>query len=473
MAAPAAPKGGAVKRQQREAAPDYDSSGEENMPPVPVPRKQARRETVPGEKLSQMEPVEPEEGTVLPPLPKKGAVKRQVAEESEQEEELPEAEQEAEEEIPVPRKSAAKQQAESEQDWGEVPVPRKAPVRQESEEGMPAPRKTIARQQVESDEEEAPAPRKAASRQQVEQPEGETEAPLMQKRQATQPMLSSSEQRAISNMAVTKKMQAAAAQAGIPVQKNPVQAQGVSRNLQTQKEDRVPSGIPGLDELLGGGFEKTSTVIVTGDPGCGKTTFLSQFLYNGAMQYGDPGVMLSFEEQRDSILRHMKGYGFDFTALEKQGLFATISYRPHEVKKLIDEGGGLILDTISSIGAKRLAIDSLTSYAVLFESTYQMREAELLLFEFLSKWKCTTMMSAEGVKALRRKTSVGTASLADGVIMLHHPRHKALRYRALEVLKMRGTRQSEKLCPFEFVEGVGIKVYPNEEIFYMIKEKEA
>ncbi|MEM2138273.1 MAG: ATPase domain-containing protein [Candidatus Anstonellaceae archaeon] len=466
MASPAAPKGGAVKRQQTEAAPDSDSSGEELMPPVPVPRKQAARKNESAkEKLASMEPIEPEEGTVLPPLPKKGAGQRQAAEIGQEEEGQPDAGQE--DEIPVPRKAQVMQEPEE----GELPAPRKAPARQAPEEEMPASRKTVARQQAESEEEgeESPVPRKAVARQQIE--EDESEAHPMPKRQAKPLTFSAAEQRAHSNIAVMKKMQTAAAQAGIPVQKNPVQTSRISGK--SQETDRVPSGIPGLDELLGGGFEKTSTVIVTGDPGCGKTTFLSQFLYNGATQYGDPGVMLSFEEQRDSIFRHMKGYGFDFAALEKQGMFATINYRPHEVKKLIDEGGGLILDTISSIGAKRLAIDSLTSYAVLFESAYQMREAELLLFEFLSKWKCTTMMSAEGVKALRRKTSVGTASLADGVIMLHHPRHKALRYRALEVLKMRGTRQSEKLCPFEFVEGVGIKVYPNEEIFYRIKEKEA
>ena len=62
--------------------------------------------------------------------------------------------------------------------------------------------------------------------------------------------------------------------------------------------------------------------------------------------------------------------------------------------------------------------------------------------------------------------------LADGVIIMHHPRHKSLRYRAIEILKMRGAKQSEKLCPFELLDGFGVKVYPNEEIFYKLKEKE-
>ena len=240
-----------------------------------------------------------------------------------------------------------------------------------------------------------------------------------------------------------------------------------------EQEERVPSGIPGLDDLIGGGFEPVSTTLVMGESGTGKTTFLSQFLYNGAVQYNEPGVLLTFEEPSESVLRHMKKYGFDFQSLEDQMLFQTINYRPHEIKKLVDEGGGLILDTITSLGAKRLAIDSLTSYAMLFETSYQAREAEILLFDILHKWKCTTMLSSEGLSTKKSgKAAGGIEHLVDGIIMLHHPRHQSVRYRAIEILKMRGTRQTEKVCPFEFVNGLGIKVYPGEEIFYDIKEKD-
>ncbi len=234
----------------------------------------------------------------------------------------------------------------------------------------------------------------------------------------------------------------------------------------------TPSGITGLDELINGGFERESTTLVMGDAGCGKTTFLAQFLYNGAAKYDEPSVLLSFEEPSTSILKHMKRYGLDFAELEKQGLFSSINYRPHEVKKLVDEGGGLIWDTISSIGAKRLAIDSLTSYAMLFESLYQAREAELLLFELLRKWKCTTLLSAEGINTEKLRITTGMEYLSDGVILLHHPRYQSGRYRAIEILKMRGCKHSEKLCPFEFVEGEGIRVHPGEVVFYDVKENE-
>ncbi len=232
--------------------------------------------------------------------------------------------------------------------------------------------------------------------------------------------------------------------------------------------DRVSTGIAGLDEIAGGGFEKNSTVLVVGGAGTGKTTFLLQFLYNGAVEEDEPGVLLSFEEGKDAMRRHTRSFGWDFDKLEENDLFSVISYKPHEVKKLIDEGGGMIWDTIHSIGAKRLAVDSLTSYTMLFETTYQAREAQLSLYEMLRKWNCTTLLSAE--KSKYGGPASGMEYLSDGVILLHHPRQRSVRVRAVEVLKLRGTEHSQKICPFEFVKNKGIVVYPGEDVFTDSKE---
>lgn len=228
---------------------------------------------------------------------------------------------------------------------------------------------------------------------------------------------------------------------------------------------RTKSGIPGLDELCEGGLERNSTVLVMGEAGCGKTSMLTQFVVAGARDYDEPGVLLSFEEQRESIFRHSKSFGWDLEKMEKDNLLSVINYKPHEVKKLAEEGGGLIWDTITEIGAKRVGIDSLSSYTVLFESIYQAREAQLTLFEMVRKWGCTTMFSGEAMRNTTARTISGMEYLTDGVILLHHPRQRNIRFRALEILKMRGTNHSQKICPFEFVSGEGLRVYPGEDIF--------
>ena len=69
----------------------------------------------------------------------------------------------------------------------------------------------------------------------------------------------------------------------------------------------IRSGIPGLDEVLGGGFLEGSIVAVSGPTGSGKSTFASQFLYNGASQYDEPGLYIAIEESRADFFFHMGG----------------------------------------------------------------------------------------------------------------------------------------------------------------------
>jgi len=236
--------------------------------------------------------------------------------------------------------------------------------------------------------------------------------------------------------------------------------------------ERAPSGIPGFDELCEGGFERNSSVLVMGDAGSGKTTFLTQFIVSGAREHDEPGLMISFEESRESIARHSISFGWNLNQLEKENKLVIINYKPHEVKHLAEEGGGMIWDAINEIGAKRIAFDSLSSYISLFDSAYKARSAQLSLFDLVHKWGCTTLFSAEAIKGSAQRAFSGVDYLADSVIIMHHPRQRNVRFRALEIFKMRGTNHSQKICPFEFVPGEGIYVYPGEDIFEEFRTKE-
>ena len=106
---------------------------------------------------------------------------------------------------------------------------------------------------------------------------------------------------------------------------------GLTLDFQLRKEaqsvpGRVPTGIPGMDELIEGGFEQGSTVLLTGGAGTGKTTLALQFLYNGAMEANEPGLFITFEEDKESLYRHTARFGWDFKALEEALLsFSTTS----------------------------------------------------------------------------------------------------------------------------------------------------
>ena len=79
--------------------------------------------------------------------------------------------------------------------------------------------------------------------------------------------------------------------------------------------DRVKTGIPGLDELIEGGFPRGDTILVAGKAGTGKTILANQFLYNGAVMYEEPGVLVTLEESPIAIKRNMLRFNMDFEAL--------------------------------------------------------------------------------------------------------------------------------------------------------------
>jgi circadian clock protein KaiC len=217
---------------------------------------------------------------------------------------------------------------------------------------------------------------------------------------------------------------------------------------------RVPTGIPGFDDLVEGGFENKTNTLLTGYAGTGKTTFSLQFLYNGIMQWNEPGIYLSFAESRESIHRHALNFGWDFDALEKKGSYRHLFYKAHQVNKLLEEGGGTVRDTVQEIGAKRLVIDSITAYGLLFRDEYKQREALLLFFDMLVRWGCTSLIIAEQVSAMdARAGEIGF--LTDGIIAFSYARNmddvgRSDRRHLLEILKMRGTNHYNGIVELKF-----------------------
>jgi len=242
----------------------------------------------------------------------------------------------------------------------------------------------------------------------------------------------------------------------------------MAEELKKKREpiERIPSGIFGLDELVEGGFEKGSVILVTGSAGTGKTTFGLQFLYYGARDFNEAGVLISFEESKDSLYRHNEEYGWNFEELEKKKLFSVLEYKPHQVGKLLEQGGGPIRDAIKAINAKRLVIDSITAYSLLFKDEYQQRESILAFFDMLRKWGCTSIVISEMTpqEAESERGSVGF--LADAVISLYYEKkeQKDVRVHSMEILKMRGTRHTNKLCAIAF-EQDGVRIYADVEVF--------
>lgn len=227
---------------------------------------------------------------------------------------------------------------------------------------------------------------------------------------------------------------------------------------------RVPTGIPGMDDMIQGGIERNSNVLVSGTCGTGKTTFCMQYIYNGAVQFNEPGVYVSFEEQPEQMRRHMLQHGWDLKALEDAGKIRILRIAPKEVMHIIKEEYGEILNAINDIQAKRVVIDSVSSIEIMIDNEFDRKENALKLCEWLTHHDCTSLIISESEQGTTQYTRHGIMEfVVDGIIVLYNVRKGNTRVNALEVLKMRGTKHDKSLVPFSIDRG--IIAYPQEQVF--------
>ena len=226
----------------------------------------------------------------------------------------------------------------------------------------------------------------------------------------------------------------------------------------------MPTGIPGLDDVIEGGLKRDSNTLIGGCTGSGKTILAMQFIVNGIKKFNEPGVYVTFEEDREEVYEDMIRFGWDLAELERQGKFAFIRYTPEQVGKVLKTGGGVIRDIIDKIKAKRIVIDSISAFTLLHEGELEKREACLDLFKILKKWKCTTLVIGQYYAAEERRESTAVEFEVDGIIWLYNIKREEIRVRAIEVFKMRGTKHSAKIFPFEITDS-GITIYPEQSVF--------
>ena len=227
---------------------------------------------------------------------------------------------------------------------------------------------------------------------------------------------------------------------------------------------RISTGIPSLDPLIQGGFKKNSVNLVAGGAGTGKSIFAMQFIMEGVRK-GEPGIYVTFEEKKEKVYEDMKEFGWDLEKYEKGGKFVFLEYTPEQVKKILTEGGGIVETIIEKLKAQRIVIDSVTSFALLYEDELTKKEASLALFELIDKWNCTGIVTSQDTSKEDHTISAALEFEVDCIILLYHFKIKGVRRRALEILKMRGTKIPEKTVSLE-ITSKGIIIDPKKvEVF--------
>lgn len=215
----------------------------------------------------------------------------------------------------------------------------------------------------------------------------------------------------------------------------------------------APTGVAGLDAVLGGGIPTGDAVLLSGAAGTGKSLLATQFIATGA-QHDEPGVIAVFEERPREYIRRAGGLGVDLAALVRRGAVEVIYIRPLDLSP--DETLLEISAAVQRIGARRVAIDSVSGFELALASSFRddFRESLYRLVTALTGTGVTVLLTMEITQSANelRLSPYLTSFLTDDILLLRYVEIDGRMEKALTALKMRNSAHSREFWRYEITE---------------------
>ncbi len=221
----------------------------------------------------------------------------------------------------------------------------------------------------------------------------------------------------------------------------------------TSAEQRIPSGIPGLDRLIEGGFISGSSNLVCGGVGAGKTIFCTQFLLEG-LNAGENCMFITLEEQPHDIMNDVARFKWDLKKyVDSKKLI--LEYRdPFQVSDI----SAALIEKINEHKIKRAVIDSTSILGQYFKDPFDVRKELFKLINGLKNTGVTALLTSEIAEDGHKLSRFGVEEfLTDGVIALRNMGLSGELGRSLHIKKMRRTNHSEDVHTIKIGKD-GIKV---------------
>lgn len=227
--------------------------------------------------------------------------------------------------------------------------------------------------------------------------------------------------------------------------------------MTNKKVMRVKTDISGFDNLVEGGFPKGSNILVIGTPGSGKTIFSIQYIVNGALN-GEFGIYFTFEEKKESLFLQANQFGWDLEKMEKDGLLKIISIGTDDIG---ENTIGDIVEIITSLKAKRVVVDSVTTLSYLFGDIFTGRKMDptRFMYSFITGFNQIKDLTTLFISQKSSEGSMVSEYICDGILGFDSESLGGSYSRNLSVKKMRSTKNDDDLHPFEIKDGEGIKIH--------------
>ncbi len=230
------------------------------------------------------------------------------------------------------------------------------------------------------------------------------------------------------------------------------EARALAAPSRTPSTARVSLGVPGLDEMLGGGLPRGYSLLVAGPSGSGKSILASAFLAEGA-RVGEFGIVASFEQRPNRTRSEI------IVDLIAQGKVALLDSQASELS--IDEITFLLMEQIARLGAQRVVIDSLTGFELTLAPTFRadFREALLRMVTAFSAAGVTVLLTSELEDRYTdlRFSPYGSAFLTDAIIVQRYIEVDSRLLRVMAVVKVRASAHANELRAYT-IDGSGIQL---------------
>ena len=206
---------------------------------------------------------------------------------------------------------------------------------------------------------------------------------------------------------------------------------------------RVPTGIRGLDELIGGGFEKGKAYLVTGETGTGKTIFSLQFLLHGISQ-GEPGIYATMDQNPQHIIEDGASLGWDIEKYIDSEEFIFLDATPQLKSEDSSFNYGSFFSELNTytriLGGRRVVLDPIVPFAGRYKKYIDIRENVRKIIKTFESNSCTTLITTEIPPGSQSLSTLGVEELfVHGIIVLGLHEQANRFSRTLLVRKMRGT----------------------------------